>query len=217
MIGVFDATVNSFIQAERDIDVEGVNKFKIFVSSIQPSIPSTLSTRSQKEIELRVQLAGAYRLFDIFGWSDLIYNHLTVALDTQEKYFLINPFGLLFSEITASSLVTVDLEGNIIDSGSTTFGINKAGYVIHSAIHKGREDITCVMHCHSTAGVGVACMKEGLMNMSQNSAIVGPVAYHDYEGLAVNLEERERLVTDLGPKLKVVKNLSDSCNNHHRL
>jgi len=174
-----------------------------------PTISGPLVPKySRVEQKLREDLAAAYRLFDQFGWTDLIYNHLTVAVheseDETERHFLINPFGLLFSEMTASCMVTVDLDGEIIDKGNSSFGINKAGYVIHSAIHRARKDIKCVMHCHSTAGVAVSCLKEGFQYVCQNSAIVGPVSYHDYEGLAVNLEEQERLVEDLGPKNKVM-------------
>jgi len=165
---------------------------------------SKVSTFSASEWELRLQLAASYRLFDLFGWSDLIYNHLTVRLSEESDHFLINPFGLLFSEITASSLVKIDINGNIIDGGSTNLGINKTGYVIHSAIHGARKDILCVMHCHSTCGVAVSCMKDGLLPISQNSAILGNISYHDYEGLSVNLEERERLVEHLGPQNKIM-------------
>eukprot|EP01114_Cavostelium_apophysatum_P022394 TRINITY_DN8087_c0_g1_i1.p1 TRINITY_DN8087_c0_g1~~TRINITY_DN8087_c0_g1_i1.p1 ORF type:complete len:356 (-),score=68.36 TRINITY_DN8087_c0_g1_i1:51-1094(-) len=207
-IGIFDQTANDYILLERNEDLMGTSKFKIF-TSINIPIGNSLSItkeRSPQENALRVQLAAAYRLFDIYGWTDLIYNHLTVAIkETEtEKHFLINPFGLLFSEITASSLVTIDLEGNIADPGTTQFGINPAGYVIHSAIHNGRKDVKCIMHCHSNAGTAVSCMKDGLMSISQNAAILGPVAYHDYEGLAVNLDERKRLVDDLGPVKKVM-------------
>jgi len=155
-------------------------------------------------METRIMLAGAYRLFDIFGWTDLIYNHLTARVPGQENAFLINPFGLLFSEIKASSLIKIDIEGNVLDGGCTSFGINQAGYVIHSAIHSARPDLQSVMHCHSTSGVAVAASKEGLLPISQNRAIIGHVTYHDYEGISVSLEERGRLVTDLGPTCKIM-------------
>jgi len=204
-IGVFDNVVNEYVMVEQPRDLKGASKFKIYILNSVSVMSSSKSVplRSKEESQLRVELAAAYRLFEIFGWTDLIYNHITVSVPGEDS-FLINPFGLLFSEITASSLVKVDIDGNILDPGCTEYGINKAGYVIHSAIHQGRKDIRCVMHCHSTAGVAVACMKQGLMKISQNSAIVGGVSYHNFEGLAVKLEERERLVTDLGTKHKVM-------------
>jgi adducin len=133
------------------------------------------------------------------GWTDTIYNHLTARATSDSHHFLINPFGLLYSEISASSLVKVDVDGTIIHPGVLEdFGINKAGYVIHSAIHEGRPDLKSVMHTHFREGAGISCTKDGLLPISQTSHTVGEITYHDYEGLAVNTEEKKRLVQDLG-------------------
>ena len=131
--------------------------------------------------------------------TDLIYNHITARIPGTE-HLLINLYGLLYKEITASSLVKIDVEGNIIAKPDTDYGINKSGYVIHGAIHKARPDVACVIHTHTRAGMAVAAMKCGLLPLSQTSIrFVGHIGYHDYEGPAVDLAERERLVADLGP------------------
>ena len=151
------------------------------------------------ERELRVQLAACYRIFDYLGWTELIYNHITVKLPGDDEHFLINPYGHFFEEITASSLVKVDLEGNVVQE--TDHFINPAGFTIHSAIHDARDDAKVVIHVHTDQGVAVSSQKEGLMPLSQTAMIVREdIAYHDYEGIALDLDERERLVADLGPK-----------------
>ncbi len=154
---------------------------------------------SAEEWQARVDLAALYRLVALHGWDDLIYTHISARIPGPEHHFLINPYGLLFDEITASSLVKVDLEGNILQE--TPYFINPAGFTIHSAIHAAREDAKFVMHLHSDQGVAVAAQKEGLLPLSQHALIVLPhLAYHDYEGIALNLDERERLVADIGDK-----------------
>ncbi|XGW07197.1 hypothetical protein V3C99_017035 [Haemonchus contortus] len=153
---------------------------------------------SHEESRLRCQLASLYRLVDLFRWSQGIYNHITVRLPGGGNEFLINPFGLLYHEITAGSLVKVDLDGKILDPGTTDFGINKAGYVLHSAIHGGREDLLCVIHLHVPSVVAVSAMKCGLLKLCQEAMIVGEVAYHDYQGIVVDPNERESLVKDMG-------------------
>eukprot|EP01100_Stratorugosa_tubuloviscum_P003597 TRINITY_DN1874_c0_g5_i1.p1 TRINITY_DN1874_c0_g5~~TRINITY_DN1874_c0_g5_i1.p1 ORF type:complete len:355 (-),score=134.78 TRINITY_DN1874_c0_g5_i1:77-1141(-) len=158
------------------------------------------SINATTEPELRVLLAAAYRLFDFYGWTDLIYNHITVRIPGTE-HFLINPFGLLYSEISASSLIKIDCSGNIIDQGNTNLGVNRAGFVIHSAIHLARDDLNCVMHCHEPSITAIACTKSGFLhNLNQNAAIIGEVAYHEYEGIVVSLGERQRLKESLGDK-----------------
>jgi ribulose-5-phosphate 4-epimerase/fuculose-1-phosphate aldolase len=135
----------------------------------------------------------------LHGWDDLIYTHISARIPGPDHHFLINPYGLLFGEITASSLVKIDLEGNILQE--TPYFINPAGFTIHSAIHNAREDAKFVMHLHTDQGVAVAAQKDGLLPISQHSLIVLPhLAYHDYEGIALNLDERERLVADIGDK-----------------
>jgi ribulose-5-phosphate 4-epimerase/fuculose-1-phosphate aldolase len=155
---------------------------------------------SPQEWQVRVDLAACYRLVDHYGMSDLIYNHITARVPGPEHHLLINLYGLLYKEITASSLVKIDLEGNIIWKPDTDYGINKSGYVIHGAIHRARKEVTCVMHTHTPAGMAVAAMKCGLLPLTQTSMrFVGHIGYHDYEGPATDLAERERLVRDLGP------------------
>jgi ribulose-5-phosphate 4-epimerase/fuculose-1-phosphate aldolase len=155
---------------------------------------------SPEEWQVRVDLAACYRLVDRYGMTDLIYNHITARVPGPEHHLLINLYGLLYKEITASSLVKIDLEGNIVWKPDTDYGINKSGYVIHGAIHRARKDVTCVMHTHTPAGMAVAAMKCGLLPLSQTAIrFVGHIGYHEYEGPATELEERERLVRDLGP------------------
>lgn len=154
---------------------------------------------SAEEWQARVDLAALYRLVALHGWDDLVYTHISARIPGPEHHFLINPYGMLFEEITASSLVKIDLEGNILQE--TPYFINPAGFTIHSAIHAAREDARFVMHLHSDQGVAVAAQKEGLLPLSQHALIVLPkLAYHDYEGIALNLDERERLVADIGDK-----------------
>ncbi|RHY21539.1 hypothetical protein DYB32_009786 [Aphanomyces invadans] len=167
---------------------------------------------SDAEWALRVDLAAAYRLFHQFGWDEVIYGHLTCRVpndaadeDVQGAHFLINPLGIRYDEMTASKLVTIDINGNYINRGSTGLDINQAGYVVHSSIHEARHDMRCVMHCHTVEGSAVSSMKCGLLPISQLShvAMSGGVSYHDYEGLAVSVEEKPRLKADLGPENKV--------------
>lgn len=157
------------------------------------------SDMSDAEWEARVNLAACYRLVARNGWDDLIYTHISAAVPGPKKHFLINPYGMLFSEITASSLVKVDLDGNIVSE--TPYKINPAGFTIHSAIHAAREDVKCVLHLHTNAGVGVSCQKQGLLPLTQTALVLyNDIAYHDYEGIALDLDERERLVAHLGRK-----------------
>lgn len=154
---------------------------------------------SAEEWQARVDLAALYRLVALHGWDDLIYTHISARVPGPEHHFLINPYGLLFEEITASSLVKIDLEGNILQD--TDYFINKAGFTIHSALHAAREDAHFVMHLHSDDGVAVASQKDGLLPLSQHALIALPrLSYHDYEGIALDLDERERLVADIGDK-----------------
>ena len=152
---------------------------------------------SDAEWQLRVDLAAAYRLIAHYGWDDMIFTHLSVRIPGPEHHFLINPFGALFEEITASSLVKIDVNGEKV--GESPFPVNPAGFTIHSAIHEAREDAQCVMHTHTVAGVAVAAHSEGLLPLSQQSLFpLSSLAYHDYEGIAVREDEKARLVADLG-------------------
>ena len=151
------------------------------------------------EQELRVQLAACYRIFDYMGWTELIYNHITVKLPGDDHHFLINPYGLHYSEVKASNLVKVDIEGNIVED--TDYAVNPAGIVIHTAIHAARPDVTCITHTHTDAGMAVACSVEGLRNDNFYSALLhNRVAYHDFEGITVMDDEKPRLVANLGDK-----------------
>lgn len=161
---------------------------------------STRSQVSAEEWTARVNLAAAYRLVALYGWDDLVFTHISARVPGPEHHFLINPYGWLFNEITASSLVKVDLHGaKVLDS---PYEINPAGFVIHSAIHASREDAHCVMHTHSLNGVAVSAQKQGLLALSQQSLFVlSGLGYHGYEGVALNEEEKPRLVRDLGAKM----------------
>jgi ribulose-5-phosphate 4-epimerase/fuculose-1-phosphate aldolase len=155
---------------------------------------------SAEEWQARLDLAACYRLVDAYGMTDLIYNHITARIPGSDDHLLINLYGLLYKEITASSLVKIDLEGNIVWKPDTDYGINKSGYVIHGAIHQARPELKCVLHTHTPAGMAVAAMACGLLPMSQTSIrFHGHIGYHDYEGPAIDLAEREALVRDLGP------------------
>jgi ribulose-5-phosphate 4-epimerase/fuculose-1-phosphate aldolase len=154
---------------------------------------------SAEEWQARVDCAAVYRLVALHGWDDMIFSHISMRVPGPDHHFLINPYGMFFEEMTASSLVKVDLEGNIVSP--TPYYINPAGFTIHSAIHGAREDAQCVIHLHTDAGVGVSAQKDGLLPISQNALLVIPqLAHHDYEGVALNLDERERLVRDIGDK-----------------
>jgi ribulose-5-phosphate 4-epimerase/fuculose-1-phosphate aldolase len=158
---------------------------------------------SEEEWALRVDLAAAYRLVALYGWDDLIFTHLSARVPGPEHHFLINPYTHMFEEITASSLIKIDSEGNKVTD--TPAPVNRAGFVIHSAIHAGREDAVAVLHLHTPHGQAVSAMAEGLLPHTQTSMIAGhDVAYHDFEGIATELDERERLVADLGAKNSMI-------------
>lgn len=153
----------------------------------------------EAEWQTRVDLAAVYRLVALYGWDDLIFTHISARVPGPEHHFLINPYGMTFDEITASSLVKVDLHGEV--AMETPYQINPAGFTIHSAVHAAREDARCVLHVHSLNGVAVSAQKKGLLPLSQHAMLVlGMVAYHDYEGVALNDDEKPRLVRDLGAK-----------------
>src|SRR4029078_1579050 len=150
------------------------------------------------ELQPRVDLAACYRLVDLYGMTDLHLNHISARVPGSEEHFLINPFGMMYEEITASSLIKIDLDGTIIANSNPDSGINLAGYVIHSAIHGARHDVGCVLHTHTNAGMAVSVLKCGLLPLTQTAMRWGKIAYHDFEGVAVEIDERERLVRDLG-------------------
>ncbi len=161
------------------------------------------SHMSREEWELRVQLAAFYRIVDRLGWSLLIYNHISARVPGPEHHFLINPYGLMYHEVTASNLVKIDLDGNKV--GDSPWGINPAGFTIHSAIHRHVPEAICVIHTHTRDGLAVACSKGGLRNTNFYSAMIyDHVAYHDFEGLTVRDDEEERLVKSIGTKPMVI-------------
>ena len=167
---------------------------------------ATNARYSEIEWRRRVDLAACYRLADMFGFSDVIWNHITAKVPGT-AHFLINRFGLRYDEVTASNLVTVDLDGNVIDAGSAGTGedVNVTGFVIHSAIHAVRPDVHCVMHSHSSAGMAVAALKEGLVPMGiDGMAFHNRVAYHDFEGMSVDTDERARLAKNLGDRKAMI-------------
>jgi ribulose-5-phosphate 4-epimerase/fuculose-1-phosphate aldolase len=162
-------------------------------------IPSLKDRVSAEEWQLRCDLAAAYRLVALYGWSDLVFTHISLRLPGPDHQFLINPYGMLFEEITASSLIRIDQEGNKLQE--SPFSVNPAGFTIHSAVHAAREDARCVLHTHTRAGVAVAAQKGGVLAVSQQSTFVlASLAYHDYEGVAFRAEEKPRLQADLGRK-----------------
>jgi ribulose-5-phosphate 4-epimerase/fuculose-1-phosphate aldolase len=166
---------------------------------IQQSVTSVRDQVAPGEWQQRVTLAAAYRLVARFGWDDLVFTHLSARVPGRDHHFLINPYGMTFDEITASSLVKVDLDGKkVMDS---PYEINPAGFTIHSAIHASREDANCVLHVHSVNGTAVSAQKDGVLPISQQSIFVlSSLAYHDYEGVALREDEKPRLVRHLGDK-----------------
>jgi len=152
-----------------------------------------------EEWQIRCDLAALYRLVAHFRMTDLIYTHISARLPGPEHHFLINHYGVLFHEMRASDLVKIDLEGNIVEAGAAAKRVNAAGFTIHSAIHRARADLMCVIHTHTAAGIAVSAQKQGLLPISQHALrFYGHLAYHGYEGIALDLDERERLVADLG-------------------
>ncbi|MBT8150399.1 MAG: class II aldolase/adducin family protein [Gammaproteobacteria bacterium] len=165
------------------------------------AIPRMEDKVSPAEWQTRVELAATYRLVALYGWTDLVFTHISARLPDEdgEERFLINPYGVLFDEMTASSLVKIDLEGNI--KSDTPYFVNPAGFTIHSAVHSARDDAGCVMHVHTPYGIAVSVQKGGLKRYTQFSMqVFNDLAYHDYEGIALDLDERDRLIADMGEK-----------------
>ncbi len=180
--------------------VDGINRGMDQVRALsEVDIPSMKGKVSEEEWAIRVDLAAAYRLVAHYGWDDLIFTHLSARIPGPEHHFLLNPYQLMFEEVTASSLVKVDVHGNPVDP--TPFITNPAGFTIHSAVHMAREDAHAVMHLHTPAGQAVSAHEEGLLPLTQTAMLVrGDLAFHDYEGVAVDHDERQRIVADLGDK-----------------
>jgi ribulose-5-phosphate 4-epimerase/fuculose-1-phosphate aldolase len=165
--------------------------------------PAQAAPMTEAERKARVELAAAYRIFDMLGWVEMIFNHITVRVPGPQHHFLINPFGLRYHEVTASNLLLIDLDGNPVREAK--YPVNRAGFVIHSAIHGAIDNAHCVMHTHTTSGMAVACLKGGLSPDNFYAAMLhGQVAYHEFEGITVEAGERERLVQSIGSKQAVV-------------
>jgi ribulose-5-phosphate 4-epimerase/fuculose-1-phosphate aldolase len=195
---------------------------KIDIATVQPA-----NGIDPAEWETRVDLAACYRLVDLYGMTDLHLNHISARVPGNDEHFLINPFGMMYEEITASSLIKVDLDGKIVANPNADYGVNLAGYVIHSAIHGARHDVGCVLHTHTNAGMAVSVLKCGLLPLTQTAMRWGKVAYHDFEGVAVDIDERQRIVEDLGDcevmvlrnhgLLSVGQSIGQAFNNIYRL
>jgi ribulose-5-phosphate 4-epimerase/fuculose-1-phosphate aldolase len=170
----------------------------------QVKIQSMRGRVSREEWEARVDLAACYRLINHFGMDDMIYNHASVRVPGEERHFLINAYGMGYDEITASSLVKIDWDGNVVLDSGTGYGINQAGFVIHSAVHRGREDVACVIHTHSIAGMAVSALDCGLLPLTQTAMYFDGVGMHEYESVAIDLAEQQRLVRDLGAKKAMI-------------
>ncbi len=169
------------------------------MSAALHAVPSVRDKVSKEEWQIRTDLAATYRLVAHHGWSDMIFTHISARVPGPEHHFLINPYGMTFDEITASSLVKIDVDGNKVME--SPHPVNPAGFTIHSAIHMAREDALAVIHVHTADGVAVSCQAHGLLPISQHAMLVhADIAYHDYEGVALNHDERPRLVNDLGTK-----------------
>lgn len=154
---------------------------------------------STTEWETRVNLAACYQLMPLFGMSDLVYNHITARIPGTDDEILINPYGYMYEEITASNLIKINVKGDVLDNPNTdSTGLNQAGYVIHSAVHGARHDVGCVIHTHSRAGMAVSAMECGLLPITQTAMRFKDIAYHDYESVAIDMDEQQRLVADLG-------------------
>ena len=196
----------------------------------KPPVATLRSNVSPEEWQARVDLAAAYRLVDLYGMSDLIANHISMRVPGEPDHFLINAYGMLYEEITASSLLKIDHDGNIIakpDFGDLNYGVNRAGFVIHSAIHMAKPEINCVLHTHTWAGMAVSTMECGLLPNTQTSMRFAKISYHDFEGVVLDTELRDALVRDLGDNKAVIlrnhgllttgKTIPEAFNDMHRL
>jgi ribulose-5-phosphate 4-epimerase/fuculose-1-phosphate aldolase len=169
----------------------------------QPAFRSQTFAAPTDERQSRIDLAACYRLVAQYGMTDLVYTHISARVPREPGHFLINPYGMMFHEITASSLIKITYEGDLVDE--SPYPVNKAGFVIHSAVHQARPEVNCVLHTHTRAGIAVSCMESGLLPICQHAMLFyGDLAYHEYEGIAYDLSERERLVADLGNRRAMI-------------
>src|SRR3954453_10856476 len=200
------------------------------VHALKKNVASLRANVSAEEWQARVDCAAAYRLIDLYGMSDLIANHISMRVPGEPDAFLINAYGLLYEEITASSLIKIDHEGNVLaqpDFGELKYGVNRAGFVIHSAIHMAKPEVNCIIHTHTWAGMAVSTMECGLLPNTQTSMRFAKISYHDYEGVVVDTKLREQLVKDLGDNnamilrshglLTAAETIPEAFNAMHRL
>jgi ribulose-5-phosphate 4-epimerase/fuculose-1-phosphate aldolase len=197
------------------------------VPKINPASVQRARDIAPAEWETRVDLAACYRLVDLYGMTDLHLNHISARVPGDEGHFLINPFGMMYEEITASALIKIDLAGNIVANANPQYGINLPGYVIHSAIHRARHDVACVLHTHTNAGMAVSVLKCGLLPLTQTAMRWPRIAYHDFEGVVVDIDEQKRLVDNLGDsEVMILRNhgllacgqsIAQAFNNIYRL
>jgi len=195
--------------------------------NVHAAKPAGTAPMSEPEWQTRVDLAACYRLVDHFGMTDLHLNHISARVPGNDEHFLINPFGMLYEEITASSLIKIDLAGNIVANANPEYSINLPGYVIHGAIHGARHDAMCVLHTHTNAGMAISSLKCGLLPITQTAMRWPRIAYHDYEGVVVDLDEQSRLVKNLGDcgvmilrnhgLLSIGRTIGEAFNNIYRL
>jgi len=201
----------------RESGTEGISALLSDVMNIKNGTPATSCVIPINDIRgfdnlgyvkgekaLRCKLAAVYRLIDLNGWTQGIYNHVTARVSQDTEHFLLNPFGMLYNEVTASSLVKVNMQGEIVEEGTTNFGVNQAGFLLHSALHQSRPDVKCIIHLHTPNIVAVSTMKCGLLPLSQEACLIGDVSYHRYNGIIVDTAERDSLANDLGPNNKVM-------------
>jgi ribulose-5-phosphate 4-epimerase/fuculose-1-phosphate aldolase len=196
-------------------------------ATMQNFTSSDFSSYAPGERETRVDLAACYRLVDHFGMTDLVSNHISARVPQRHGEILINAFGMMYEEITASSLIKVDLAGNVLHNPHADYTVNLAGYMIHSAVHEARPDVGCVIHTHTVAGIAIASLECGLLPVSQSSMRFADVAYHDFEGVAFEAGEKERLARDLGHRdVMILRNhgllacgatIAEAFNNIYRL
>ncbi|GAC1330334.1 MAG: class II aldolase/adducin family protein [Beijerinckiaceae bacterium] len=198
--------------------------------NIQPAIPSLQTSVTPQEWQARVDLAACYRLTALYDMSDMMANHISARVPGEENAFLINPYGMLYEEITASSLIKIDHHGNILaqpDFGDLGYGVNRAGFVIHSAVHEAKPDVACVIHTHTWAGMAIASLEVGLLPLTQTAMRFAKIGYHDYHGVVLDLAEKDELVNNLGDHnamilrnhglLTVGRTIAEAFNAMHRL
>jgi len=214
---IFKAELERMLKTTQESGTDGISTLLSDVMNIKNGSPASACVVPINDIRgidsmvyakgeklLRCKLAAVYRLIDLNNWTQGIYNHVTARVSQDSEHFLLNPFGMMYSEVTASSLVKVNMQGETVEEGTTNFGVNQAGFMLHSAIHAARPDIKCIVHLHTPNIVAVSTMKCGLLPLSQEACLLGDLSYHSYHGIVIDPDEREALAKDLGPNNKVM-------------